>query len=225
MNASSYVLPNLTPFSPLQGIFDTSRDILSSIVECITMIEATADFAQIITTSIDWGLFNLNQMLFDKYPKEELIVLLSYLQTKCQEYRALKDKITARVDEIITNCPAVDYNSKVSKLDGSQFETIGISFCIEKAFIHRLRQRSLEELQQSDSLIEAVYCTIKQEEIFRVAEKEMNKWELVERLLRDYLDVVPTAHKFLFGSIKSEGPMHPQSKQVSSKFAICSTLL
>ncbi len=203
----------LVPFNPNLGISPSLKATL-------TFIE---NFIQQETESAEARNFNVEQYILDgihvcfrKCSPEDLNKLKGFLSEKQLEFIGKQESVKQTVDTLVGQCEMVVGRQPYESLLGSPPH---YQISMEKLLINHIRQRSLEQLHQSDIMLDAFILAVKQTNIFRQAEVEMGQYLYIESLIDRYLKSLPHA-----GFINEPGRMNSQAQDDGSNIEDGSTI-
>ena len=147
---------------------------------------------------------DIDKDCFEEHSTSDLNKVKNYLSERRIDYGEKQEKVKERIDTIVEACGLVLGQDTFNGLLGTP---ANYTNCMEKLLINHIRQRTLEELERSEGLIEAIYVSIKQTKVFRQVEGIMEQYELIEDLLDEYLDsAAAEAQSF----IHQHGQLHSQ---------------
>jgi hypothetical protein len=193
----------ITTFNPTSGINTSVSKILEAIQSHIEKeTKLAVKKGKNIQEYIEEGI----SVIFEDYSITDLNKVKNYLSERWLDFADKQDQVKVRLDDILDTCGMVVGQPIFEGLLGNP---PNYSLCMEKLVVNHIRQRSMEELETSEGLIEAVFVAIKQTKIFRQAEGIMKEFKMIEEFLINYIDnSKETASSFLH----SRGQLNSQQE-------------
>jgi hypothetical protein len=171
----------ITTFNPTSGI---SAGVSKTLVEIQSHIERETKLAIKRRRPAKEYIKEGIEVCFEEHSTAELNKVKNYLSERRIDYAEKQEQVRDRIDTIVEACGLVVGQDTFTGLIGTP---ANYTTCMEKLLINHIRQRTMEELEASEGLIEAIYVSIKQTKVFRQVEATMEQFEFIEELLEEYL--------------------------------------
>lgn len=191
----------ITTFNPTSGITASVSKILDAIQ---SHIEKETKLAIKKRKNIEEYIEDGISVCFEDFSISDLNKVKNYLSERWLDFADKQEQVKERLDTIIDKCGMIAGQLTFEGLLGNP---PNYSLCMEKLIVNHIRQRSMEQLETSEGLIEAVFVSIKQTKVFRQAEGTMKQFKMIEEFLTKYIDnSVETAPSFLhsYGQLSSQ---------------------
>lgn len=194
--------PTLINFSPISGISQNNQKLLQEIKAFISqetkrgIHRRTANLKQYVREGIN--VFFLEKL------HNELNLLKNFLSEKRIEYREKQEQVKVKIDEMLEKCSLIYGEREFSSLLGNP---PNYTISLERMLVNHIRQRSIEDLLKSESIVDVISFSVKQMKVFRGVEKDMTENGEIEEMISEYLE---TSLNQVSSFSKSEGQMVSQ---------------